>query len=492
VRRKFMTLDNKAVTTEQAKDFIKKLKQLKVKNLIIKFTIPSGEFCQAALWVSVLKPIDIQKGVPLSGIYEGWRSVAQSDSILLPDITRIFQRPYQEEKSPGSSVMVFGSIANPITFEAEQFDGRMIALKAIRALQESGIGDECKIGPELEFSVFNDVSFGSDVTESFFRIDEPEYAKRKSRYEILDYNAHPVGVSTMHHHPAHKDSYFDFRALVMQELENWKYTPKSHIHEDHPGQNEVNIQHGNLLEMADFTQMYKYLVHETAKHKGKVATFMPQPVSSRYGNGHHINISIWKEGKNIFSGDEPGGISKVALHFIGGIMQHAKALNAICNPSVNSYRRLANHYNNKMPVNFELYNRVTPIRIPAFREKQEARIEIRFPDCMANPYLAYSAVLMAGIDGIKQKIDAVALVKKNQQHGSHDQTIQQFNLRTPYGFSRDLYEAAISLLTDSAFLRAKDVFIEPVLMSIINQAINSHEDLIRSPTVGDFYMSFSR
>lgn len=463
------------------KAFLKKLKSSKAKNLIVKFTIPTGEFCQTSIWIESLKESDLTKGIPVSGVFEGVNSLVESDAVLRLDPSTL-----RTEIAPihlgSKSVIGIGSLHKPNVVNPVNPDPRHVASKANEALKQSGIGDECLIGPELEFSVFDDVTFDNSDGASFHRIREAEYKKNEPKTESSKLSAHPMGLMPLHYLPEHKDTLFDVRSKILENLESFGYRPRSHLHEDNQGQCEVVIEHDSLVRMADYTQIAKLSTFQVAKSFDKVASFMPFPFTGRPGNGHHVNISIWKEGVNIFANTNSNGLSDEARYFAGGILKHSKALNCICNPSINSYRRLAAHFNIYQALALAENNRTTAIRVPAVSNPKNMRLEIRFPDNTANPYYSYSALLLAGLDGIKNKTnpDEVSRAPKLSPPFSHE-----------FGFARDLYEAASCLHEDREFLKCDGVFDDGLIDFLCHKAILLSQQGLFTTAPLDFEQSFS-
>lgn len=474
-------VDHSFDNVEDIKNLIKTLKASGAKNLVAKFTIPSGEFCQTAIWIDSLSESDLIKGIPISGVFDGMQSLVNSDAILRIDPATISTdiAPIHRKTN---SVVGIGSIFSADGQHEVNTDPRHVAQKAIEAMKRSGIGDQCLIGPELEFSVFDDVTFEVADRMSSFSIVEPEYKKDQSKAEQPNISSHPIGLMPLHYVPEHKDTLFEVRSKILENIESFGFCPRTHLHEDNQGQCEVVVNHDNLVLMADYTQLAKLTAFKVAESFEKVATFMPFPFTGRPGNGHHVNLSLWKDGKNIFANSEPNKLSSNAQYFIGGILKHVKALNCICNPTINSYRRLAAHFNIYHPVGWGENNRTSAIRIPSVSNPEQSRLEIRFPDNTANPYYSYSAILLAGLDGIRNKTRP------------EDMRVES-NLKPPFlhtsGFARDLYDAALNLDVDREFLKYEGVFDDGIIDFICHRAVLMSQQGVFTTSPLDFEQSFS-
>jgi len=331
----------------------------------------------------------------------GWKGINESDMVLMPDATTAVLDPFAEE----SQLNVRCDILEPSTMEGYERDPRSVARRAEAYLKSTGIGDTCLVGPEPEFFMFNDVRFHTDMAGSFYAIDSTE-AKWNSGKEYEDGNlAHRPGVKGGYFPVPPVDSAHDIRSAMCLVMEEMGLVIEAHHHEvATAGQNEIACQFNSLVNKADEIQIYKYVVHNVADAYGLSATFMPKPLVGDNGSGMHVHQSISKDGKNIFAGDKYAGLSEDALYYIGGIIKHARAINAFANASTNSYKRLVPGFEAPVMLAYSARNRSASIRIPHVTSDKARRIEVRFPDPTANPYLAFTSLLMAGLDGIKNKI----------------------------------------------------------------------------------------
>jgi glutamine synthetase len=331
----------------------------------------------------------------------GWKGINESDMVLMPDLSTLVVDPFAEE----TQINVTCDILEPSTMEGYDRDPRSVAKRAEAYLISTGIGDKVLVGPEPEFFLFDDVRFHTDMAGSFFKINAEE-AKWNSGSKYEDGNTgHRPGVKGGYFPVPPVDSAHDIRAAMCLVMEEMGLTVEAHHHEvATAGQNEIATMFNTMVAKADEIQIYKYVVHNVAHAYGQTATFMPKPIVGDNGSGMHVHQSISKDGKNIFAGDKYAGLSEEALYYIGGTIKHARALNAFTNASTNSYKRLVPGFEAPVMLAYSARNRSASIRIPHVTSDRARRIEVRFPDPTANPYLAFTALLMAGLDGIKNKI----------------------------------------------------------------------------------------
>ncbi|WP_454786180.1 type I glutamate--ammonia ligase [Moraxella macacae] len=341
----------------------------------------------------------------------GWRGIESSDMILRPDADTAFLDPFFREPT----VVVTCDVIEPATLQGYDRDPRSIARRAEEYLKSTGIGDTAFFGPEPEFFVFDDVKWSIDMSGARHTISADEAAWSTDKQ---------IEGGNYGHRPRVKGGYFpvppvdssqDMRADMCQAIEHimGEGRVEVHHHEVASCQLEIGVSFNTLVRKADEVQQFKYAVHNVAHEYGKTATFMPKPMVGDNGSGMHVHISIAKEGKNTFAGDEYAGLSETALFFVGGVIKHARALNAITNPSTNSYKRLVPHYEAPIKLAYSASNRSASIRIPYVSSPKAKRIEVRFPDPAANPYLCFAALLMAGLDGIQNKIHPGDAADKN-------------------------------------------------------------------------------
>jgi len=331
----------------------------------------------------------------------GWKSINESDMILMPDPATAMMDPFMDEPT----MIIRCDIVEPDTMQGYERDPRSIARRAEEYLKKTKIGDVAYFGPENEFFVFDDVRWGADMTGSFCKIDSEEGEWNSERVYADGNMGHRPGVKGGYFPVPPVDSLQDMRSAMCLAMEDMGLDIEVHHHEvATAGQCEIGVGFNSLVAKADEVQILKYCVQNVAHAYGKTATFMPKPVVGDNGSGMHVHMSIGKDGTNTFSGDKYGGLSDTALYYIGGIIKHAKALNALSNASTNSYKRLVPGFEAPVMLAYSARNRSASIRIPFVTNPKARRIELRFGDSTANPYLCFAAMMMAGIDGIQNKI----------------------------------------------------------------------------------------
>jgi len=373
-----------------------------VRFIDLRFTDTKGKEQHLTIPVSQIDEEFFEDGKMFDGSsIAGWKGINESDMVLLPDTETAVLDPFTEVPT----LIVRCSILEPDTRQGYDRDPRSIARRAEEYLVSTGIADTALFGPEPEFFIFDDVRFQTDMSGSFYKIDSQE-AKWNSGRDYAEGNlAHRPGVKGGYFPVPPVDSAHDMRSVMSETMEEMGLVVEAHHHEvATAGQNEVATRFNTLTNKADEIQVFKYVVHNVAHAYGKTATFMPKPLVGDNGSGMHVHMSLAKDGKNLFAGDKYGGLSELALYYIGGIIKHARALNAFTNPSTNSYKRLVPGFEAPVMLAYSARNRSASIRIPLVPSAKGRRIEARFPDPVANPYLAFTALMMAGLDGIKNKI----------------------------------------------------------------------------------------
>lgn len=373
-----------------------------VKFVDLRFTDTKGKEQHVTIPTAVIDEDFFEEGKMFDGSsIAGWKGINESDMILMPDPSTAVLDPFSDE----ACVILRCDILEPTTMQGYDRDPRSIARRAEEYLRSTGIGDEAYVGPEPEFFMFDDVRFNSDMAGCFYSIDSEE-AKWNSGKEYPEGNlGHRPTVKGGYFPVPPVDSGYNIRHAMCLVMEEMGLVVEAHHHEvATSGQNEIATAFSSLVKKADEVQVYKYVVHNVAHAYGKSATFMPKPLVGDNGSGMHVHQSIAKDGTNIFAGDKYGGMSEEALYYIGGIIKHARALNAFTNASTNSYKRLVPGFEAPVMLAYSARNRSASIRIPFVQSAKARRIEVRFPDPTGNPYLAFTAMLMAGLDGIQNKI----------------------------------------------------------------------------------------
>jgi glutamine synthetase len=437
-----------------AASVLKMIKDNDIKYVDLRFTDPRGKWQHLAMHPRMMDEDAFSEGVMFDGSsIAGWKAINESDMALIPDPTSAVMDPYAAQ----SSLILFCDVHEPSTGEPYKRDPRSVARRAEAYLAYTGIGDTAYFGPEAEFFIFDDVKFDVSMNKTFYQIDESEGPYNSGR----DFDGGNTG-----HRPPAKGGYFpvppidshgDLRAEMLSIMEDMNLPVEKHHHEVAPSQNELGISFDTLVRTADNMQIYKYVVHNTAHAYGKTATFMPKPVKDDNGSGMHCHQSIWKGDTPLFSGSGYADLSEMALYYIGGIIKHAKALNAFTNPLTNSYKRLIPGFEAPVLLAYSARNRSASCRIPFATRPKGKRVEVRFPDPGANPYLAFSAMMMAGLDGIENKIHPGDPMDKNL----YDLPPEELSsVPTVCG---SLREALESLDADRDFLKKGDVFSDDLI-----------------------------
>lgn len=453
-----------------------------VKFVDLLFTDPRGKLQHLTMDVKLMDEDAFVEGVMFDGSsIAGWKAINESDMTLVPDTSSAYIDPFFAQ----TTLSVFCDIRDPSTGEGYGRDPRMTANNAVAYLQSTGLGDTAYFGPEAEFFIFDDVRFNTDPYNTGFQLDSSELPTNMG-------TAYEMG--NMGHRPRTKGGYFpvppvdscqDIRSEMLSTMEEMGVVVEKHHHEVAAAQHELGMKFADLVTIADRLQIYKYVVHQVAHAYGKTATFMPKPVYGDNGTGMHVHQSIWKDGKPTFAGNQYADLSETCLYYIGGIIKHARVLNAFTNPSTNSYKRLVPGFEAPVLLAYSARNRSASCRIPHAESAPGKRVEIRFPDPTANPYLAFAAMLMAGIDGIQNKIHPGEAMDKDL----YDLPAEELkNIPTVCG---SLREALDALDNDREFLKKGGVFTDDQIDAYIELKM---EEVIRfehSPHPVEFDMYYS-
>ncbi|KHJ52970.1 MULTISPECIES: type I glutamate--ammonia ligase [Aureimonas] len=432
-----------------ANDVLKQIKDNDVKFVDLRFTDPKGKLQHVTLDIAIVDEDLFSEGTMFDGSsIGGWKAINESDMVLMPDPETAHMDPFFAQ----STMSIYCDILDPISGESYNRDPRSTAKKAEAYLQQSGIGDTAFFGPEAEFFIFDDVRYKADPYNTGFKLDSTELPSN----DDTEYETGNLG-----HRPRVKGGYFpvppvdscqDMRSEMLTVMAEMGVSVEKHHHEVAAAQHELGIKFDTLVRNADKMQIYKYVIHQVANAYGKTATFMPKPIFGDNGSGMHVHQSIWKGGKPTFAGNEYAGLSETALFYIGGIIKHAKSLNAFTNPSTNSFKRLVPGYEAPVLLAYSARNRSASCRIPFGQSPKAKRVEVRFPDPTANPYLAFSAMLMAGLDGIKNKIHPGSAMDKDLYD------LPPEELKEIPTVCRSLREALEALDSDRDYLKAGGVF----------------------------------
>ena len=440
-------------------DVMKLVSENECKFVDFRFTDTRGKEQHVTVPVSHFDEDKFSEGHAFDGSsIAGWKGIEASDMLLMPDPVTAHIDPFYEEPT----VVLTCDVLEPGDGKAYERDPRSLARRAEAYLKASGIGDTAFFGPEPEFFVFDGVRWSTEPGHSFYKIDE---------YEAPWNSGEKLEGGNRGHRPTVKGGYFpvppvdsthDMRAEMVLILEAMGIPVEVFHHEvAGAGQNEIGTRFSTLVQRADWTMLQKYVIHNVANSYGKTATFMPKPYHGDNGSGMHVHQSIWKGGKNLFAGKGYAGLSDTALHYIGGIIKHARALNAITNPTTNSYKRLVPHFEAPVKLAYSSRNRSASIRIPHVASDKARRIEARFPDPMMNPYLGFSALMMAGLDGIENKIHPGEAATKDLYHlpPEEDKLVPTV--------CHSLDQALEELDKDRAFLTKGGVFTDSMLDAYI-------------------------
>ena len=385
-----------------ASDALKLIKDSEAKFVDFRFTDTRGKEQHVSVPAAAVDETTFEEGKMFDGSsIAGWKGINESDMILMPDPGTAVLDPFYQE----STVNLRCDIIEPATMQGYGRDPRSIAKRAEAYLASSGVGEAAYFGPENEFFLFDSVSWANEMGNAFYEVDSTEAAWNSGKEYEEGNTGHRPGVKGGYFPVPPVDSQADVRSLMCLVLAEMGVEAEVHHHEvGTAGQGEIGAKFNTLVTKADEVQILKYVVHNVAHNHGLTATFMPKPLVGDNGTGMHVHQSIFKGGANIFSGDQDGGLSEAALYYIGGIFKHARAINAFTNASTNSYKRLVPGFEAPILLAYSARNRSASCRIPYVTNPKARRIEIRFPDAAGNPYFAFTAMLMAGLDGIHNKI----------------------------------------------------------------------------------------
>jgi glutamine synthetase len=463
-------------------DVLKAIKENDVKYVDLRFTDPRGKWHHTAQAIETIDDSAFADGLMFDGSsIAGWKAINESDMTLMLDPTSAVMDPFAAQPS----MILFCDIYDPLSGQPYSRDPRSTAKLAEAYVKSLGVGDTVFFGPEAEFFVFDDVRYEVSMNRCTYEFDSEEgpYVSNK----VME------GGNTGHR-PAIKGGYFpvppvdsmsDLRAEMLTVMKDMGLNIEKHHHEVASSQMELGTKFETLVRGADCMQMYKYVVHNVAHQYGKTATFMPKPVKGDNGSGMHVHQSIWKAGKPLFAGAGYADLSETALYYIGGIIKHARAINAFTNPSTNSYKRLIPGFEAPVLLAYSARNRSASCRIPYAASPKGKRVEVRFPDPSANPYLAFAAMLMAGLDGIQNKIHPGDPMDKNLYDLPPEELAE---VPTVCG---SLREAMGALDVDREFLKKGDVFTDDQIDSYIELKFEEIYAFEHTPHPIEFQMYYS-
>ena len=465
-----------------ASDVLKQIKEQDIEWVDLRFTDPKGKWQHLSMVASVLGEDELEDGLMFDGSsIEGWKAINESDMILKPDLSATYVDPF----SATPMMIIVCDIVEPSDGSLYARDPRSTAKRAEAYVKSTGLGDTVYVGPEPEFFMFDDIRFEDGYAASGFAIDDIELPHNSGK----EYEAGNMG-----HRPRAKGGYFpvapvdsavDIRAEMVSTMMEMGLPMDKQHHEVAAAQHELGMTFGTLVETCDRIQVYKYVVHQVAHAYGKTATFMPKPIKEDNGSGMHTHMSIWNDGKNTFAGTGYAGLSDTCLYYIGGVIKHAKAINAFSNPTTNSYKRLVPGFEAPVLLAYSARNRSASCRIPYGAGEKSKRVEFRFPDPLANPYLSCAALLMAGLDGIQNKIHPGEAMDKNLYD------LPPAELADVPTVCGSLREALIALEEDQEFLLKGDVFTKDQIEAYSEQLWEQVVRMETTPCPVEFDMYYS-
>ncbi len=468
--------------TKTPKEVLELAEKQDIKIVDLKFCDILGAWQHFSIPLSELQEDVFEEGLGFDGSsIRGWRSIDASDMLVIPDPSTAFVDPF----TAYPTLSLTCAISDPVTREPYDRDPRGIAIKAEAFLKSTGIADTAFFGPEAEFFIFDDVRFDTQSHTSFYHVDSVEgtWNRGSEEFPNLGYKIrHKEGYLPV----APADKHVDLRnEMILTMIDLGIGIEREHHEVATAGQAEIDVVFDTLLRMGDNMCLYKYIVRNVAAKHGKTATFMPKPLYLDNGSGMHIHSSLWKDGKPLFAGDGYAGLSEMALNYIGGILKHAPTLCALCNPTNNSYKRLTPGFEAPVNLAYSARNRSASIRIPTYSANPKAkRVEYRTPDPAANPYLAFSAIMMAGLDGILNRIDPGDAVDKNLYELEPEELSK---IPTVPDSLRGAYEA---MEADHEFLMQGDVFTKDFIDNFVEIKKAEYDAVRIRPHPYEFHMYY--
>ncbi len=463
-------------------DVIKFVKAESIDFIDLRFTDPRGKWQHLTMVSEFVDADAFEDGIMFDGSsIEGWKDINESDMALIPDATTAVMDPFSAQPQ----LILFCDINEPSTGQGYNRDPRSVAKKAEAYLASTGIGDTAYFGPEPEFFVFDDVRFDVQMNKCFYEFDSEEGPYVTGKILEESNTGHRPGIKGGYFPVPPVDSAHDMRGEMVTVMKEMGLEMDKHHHEVAPSQHELGMTFDTLTRTADNVQINKYCTHMVAHTYGKTATFMPKPVAGDNGSGMHVHQSIWNKGKPLFAGSGYADLSEMALYYIGGIIKHAKSLNAFTNPSTNSYKRLIPGFEAPVLLAYSARNRSASCRIPFSSNPKGKRVEIRFPDPTANPYLAFSAMMMAGLDGIQNKIHPGDAMDKNLYDLPPEELA---DVPTVCG---SLREALESLDADREYLKKGDVFDDDMIDGYLGLKWEEVYNFEHTPHPVEFKMYYS-
>ncbi|MCB9993899.1 MAG: type I glutamate--ammonia ligase [Hyphomicrobiaceae bacterium] len=465
-----------------ASDILKKIKDEDIKFVDLRFTDPRGKLQHVTMDQSAIEEDTFEEGVMFDGSsIAGWKAINESDMVLMPDASSAYMDPFFAQ----STLALNCDILDPTTYQPYNRDPRTTAKKAEAFVKSTGIGDSVYFGPEPEFFIFDDVKYSTSTYDVGFKVDHFELPSNTNADYEAGNTGHHIGLKKGYFPVPPLDSAQDIRSEMLSVMGEMGVLIEKHHHEVASAQHELGIKFQPIIKSADSVQIYKYVIQQVANAYGKTATFMPKPVYGDNGSGMHCHQSIWKDGKPLFAGDKYAGLSQECLWYIGGVIKHAKAVNAFTNPTTNSYKRLVPGFEAPVLLAYSARNRSASCRIPFGQSPKAKRVEVRFPDPLANPYLGFAALLMAGMDGILNRIDPGDPMDKDL----YDLPAEE--LKSIPTVSGSLREALENLDKDREFLKAGGVFDDDQIDSYIALKMDEVIKFEHTPHPVEYEMYYS-
>ena len=458
------------------------IKENDIRFVDLRFTDPRGKWQHLTQAIVTVDEESLKEGFMFDGSsIAGWKAINESDMCLMPDLTTATIDPFFAQ----ATLVLVCDVLEPTTGKPYNRDPRSTAKAAIEYMSNQGIGDTAFFGPEAEFFVFDDVKFDVQMNRGYYEVDSSEGPYNTARDYEEGNPGHRPGIKGGYFPVPPVDSEQDLRSEMLAVMEEMGVEVEKHHHEVAPSQHELGMKFGTLINTADSLQIYKYVVHQVASSYGKTATFMPKPVAGDNGSGMHVHQSIWKDNEPMFAGSEYADLSETCLFYIGGIIKHARAINAFSNSITNRYKRLVPGFEAPVLLAYSARNRSASCRIPFVNNPKGKRVEVRFPDAASNPYLAFSAMLMAGLDGIKNKIHPGEAMDQDLYELSPDELK---DIPTVCG---SLREALNALDIDREFLTQGDVFDDDQIDAYIDLKMEEVLAFEQAPHPIEFKMYYS-
>ena len=464
-------------------DVLRQIKDEGIELIDLKFTDVHGKWQHLTVHRDLVEEESFSEGLAFDGSsIRGWKAINESDMAMVPDPNSAWIDPFYSQKT----LSLICSIQEPRSGQPYDRCPRALAQRALNHLASTGLADTAFFGPEPEFFVFDDVRFKSGNGSSFYSVDSVEAPWNTDRHEEGGNLANKIQLKEGYFPVAPNDTLQDMRSEMLMTMAHLGVPVEKHHHEVATAQHELGMKFAELISAADNVQIYKYVVRNVARKYGRTATFMPKPVFADNGSGMHVHQSLWKGGQPLFFGENAyANLSQTARWYIGGLLKHAKALNAFTNPSTNSYKRLVPGFEAPVLRAYSARNRSGCVRIPWAESPKAKRVEARFPDPSSNPYLCFAALLMAGLDGIKNKIDPGEAMDKNL----YDLPPEELEgIPTVCG---SLREALDELKADMDFLLAGDVFTKDQIEGYIDLKMEELEQYEMTPHPVEFKLYYS-